>query len=52
MIAEQSPGEWSLVKVGLTPSDAPSGEATEERAKPDYAEDPLPAQHRTAHLGY
>jgi hypothetical protein len=39
LIAEQKPGEWAVVKVGLTPTDA-EGSATEERAKPDYAEDP------------
>jgi len=39
LVAERKPGEWAVVKVGLTPSDA-DGSATEERAKPDYAEDP------------
>jgi hypothetical protein len=39
LIAEPKPGEWAVVKVGLTPTDA-EGSATEERAKPDYAEDP------------
>ena len=40
LVAEQRPGEWAVVKLGLSPSEAPSGSATEERAKPDYAEDP------------
>jgi hypothetical protein len=40
LIAEQDPGDWAVVKVGLTPPDAADGSATEERAKPDYAEDP------------
>jgi hypothetical protein len=40
LVAEQQPGEWAVVKVGLTPSDAATASATEERAKPDYAEDP------------
>ena len=40
LVAEQHPGDWAVVKVGLTPSDAPMASATEERAKPDYAEDP------------
>ncbi len=40
LVAEQRPGAWAVVKLGLSPSEAPSGSATEERAKPDYAEDP------------
>ena len=40
LVAEQEPGDWAVVKVGLAPSEAAAGSATEERAKPDYAEDP------------
>ena len=39
-VAEQQPGEWAVVKVGLTPSDAPTTSETEARPKPDYAPDP------------
>jgi hypothetical protein len=39
LIAEQKPGEWAVVKVGLTPPDGPEASATEARPKPDYAED-------------
>jgi hypothetical protein len=42
LVAEQEPGEWAVVKVGLTPTDAPEGSSTESRPKPDYAEDPRP----------
>jgi hypothetical protein len=40
MIAEQSPGEWSLVKVGLKPADSDTVESNEERPIPTPAEDP------------
>jgi hypothetical protein len=40
LVAEQQPGEWAVVKVGLAPSDDPAGTATQARPKPDYAEDP------------
>ena len=46
LVAEQAPGEWSVIKVGLTPPDPPEGSATEARPKPDYAEDPRPAQNQ------
>jgi hypothetical protein len=39
LIAERHPGEWAVVKVALTPVDAPAGTATEARPRPDYAED-------------
>jgi len=34
LVAEQKPGEWAVVKVGLAPTDAPTASETEERAKP------------------
>jgi hypothetical protein len=40
LVAEQKPGDWAVVKVGLAPSDSATNTETEERAKPDYAEDP------------
>ena len=40
LLAEQQPGDWAVVKVGLTPSDAPTASETEARPKPDYPEDP------------
>ena len=40
LVAEQQPGAWAVVKVGLAPSDAPTASETEARPKPDYAEDP------------
>jgi hypothetical protein len=40
LVAEQGPGDWAVVKVGLAPTDAPTGDAVEARPKPDYAEDP------------
>jgi hypothetical protein len=39
LVAEQRPGDWAVVKVGLTPGDAPEGTATEARPRPDFAED-------------
>jgi hypothetical protein len=42
LVAERQPGEWAVVKVGLTPVDGPAGTATEARPKPDNAEDPRP----------
>ena len=51
LVAEQAPGEWSVVKVGLTPPDGPEGSATEARAKPDYADDPRAAQVQNAPYG-
>ena len=44
LVAEQDPGQWAVVKVGLTPIDQ-VGSSTEARPKPDYAEDPKPAQN-------
>ncbi len=40
LVAEQQLGEWAVVKVGLAPSEGPSGSSTEARPKPDYAGDP------------
>jgi hypothetical protein len=50
LVAEQEPGQWAVVKVGLTPTDA-EGSATEARPKPDYAGDPRTAQVRNAPYG-
>jgi hypothetical protein len=46
LVAEQSPGDWAVVKVGLRPADSPLDSSTEARPKPDYAEDPRTAQQR------
>jgi hypothetical protein len=46
LVAEQQPGEWAVVKVGLTPVDGPEGSATEARPRPDYSDDPRPAQNQ------
>ena len=43
-IAESEPGIWSVVKVGLEPTDSATGESTQERPKPSYADDPRSAQ--------
>jgi hypothetical protein len=43
LVAEQQPGVWAVVKVGLKPSEDATGNATEARPKPDYAGDPRPA---------
>ncbi len=40
LIAEQHPGHWAIVKVGLAPGDEPAGTATEARPTPDHAGDP------------
>ena len=40
LVAEQQPGDWAVVKVGLTPADADLDSSTEARPKPDYAENP------------
>jgi hypothetical protein len=45
LIAEQASGEWDVVKVGLKPSEGPSGTATEARPKPDYPDDPRDKQN-------
>jgi hypothetical protein len=45
LVAEQQPGEWAVVKVGLAPADDTVGSSTQARPKPDYAEDPRPAQN-------
>jgi len=39
LVSERAPGDFQLVKVGLTPTD-PQGSTTEARPKPDYAGDP------------
>jgi hypothetical protein len=44
LIAENEPGVWSVVKVGLKPTDGATGEGVEERPKPSYADDPRSAQ--------
>jgi hypothetical protein len=46
LVAEQAPGDWAVVKVGLAPSVGPASSATEARPKPDYAEDPRTAQQK------
>jgi hypothetical protein len=47
LVAEQRPGEWAVVKVGLAPADGPSGTATEARPRPDNAEDPRHVNQQT-----
>jgi hypothetical protein len=44
LVAEQKPGEWAVVRVGLAPTD-PTGSSSEARPQPDYPEDPRPAQN-------
>jgi hypothetical protein len=51
LVAEQKPGEWAVVKVGLAPSGAAEGSATEARPKPDYAGDPRSSQNQNAPYG-
>jgi hypothetical protein len=51
LVAEQKPGDWAVVRVGLSPLDAPDASATESRPKPDYADDPRTAQVRNAPYG-
>jgi hypothetical protein len=46
LVAEQPPGQWAVVKVGLKPTDGPAGSSTEARPKPDYAEDPRTSQQK------
>jgi hypothetical protein len=50
LVAEQKPGDWAVVKVGLTPLDA-DGSATGSRPKPDYAGDPRSSQAQNAPYG-
>ena len=52
LVAEQQPGEWAVVKVGLTPIDDPVGSSTEARPKPDYAEDPRRATAKPHSRGF
>jgi hypothetical protein len=40
LVAEQQPGDWAVVKVGLTPADADLDSSTEARPKPAHGEDP------------
>ena len=40
LVAERAPGDFAVVKVGLTPPDAADGSATEERPAPPYPDDP------------
>jgi hypothetical protein len=51
LVAEQKPGEWAVVKVGLAPSGAAEGSATEARPKPEYAGDPRSSQAQNAPYG-
>jgi hypothetical protein len=51
LVAEQQPGEWAVVKVGLVPADAADGSSTEARPKPDYAGDPRATQVQNAPYG-
>jgi hypothetical protein len=51
LVAEQASGDWAVVKVGLTPIDAPDTSATEARPKPDYAGDPRTSQVQNAPYG-
>jgi hypothetical protein len=51
LVAEQEPGEWAVVKVGLAPIDAAQNSATEARPKPDYAGDPRSSQVQNAPYG-
>jgi hypothetical protein len=51
LVAEQEPGQWAVVKVGLTPADSDIGESTEARPKPPIADDPRSAQVRNAPYG-
>jgi hypothetical protein len=44
LVAEQEPGEWALVKVGLKPADSDNVESTEERPRPANADDPRTSQ--------
>ena len=46
LVAEQEPGKWAVVKIGMAPGDAPTTSETEARPKPDYAEDPRPAANQ------
>lgn len=51
LVAEQEPGDWAVVKVGLAPTDPPIASETEARPKPDYAEDPRSSQVQNAPYG-
>jgi hypothetical protein len=51
LVAEQKPGEWAIVKVGLAPLDGPDGSSTEARPRPDYAGDPRSSQQQNAPYG-
>ena len=44
LVAEQEPGDWQLVRVGLPSSDANTVESTEARPKSDHVEDQRSAQ--------
>ena len=44
LTAEQEPGEWSVVKVGLKPAAVDRGEAVESRPRP-----PQPNDTRSSH---
>jgi hypothetical protein len=51
LVAEQQPGDWAVVKVGLAPLDGPERSATEARPRPDYAGDPRSVQSQIAPYG-
>jgi hypothetical protein len=51
LVAEQQPGDWAVVKVGLTPVDGPDSSSTEARPRPDYAGDPRSVQSQIAPYG-
>jgi hypothetical protein len=46
LVAEQEPGDWAVVKVGLVPGDSNAVETTEERPRPPTADDPRTAQQQ------
>ena len=51
LVAERE-GEWQVVKVGLKPADAPTGELTEAKPRPPQPDDPRPAPARHVGSGY
>ena len=42
LVAEQEPGKWSVVKVGLKPPAPADMEASESRPRPPTPDDPRP----------
>jgi hypothetical protein len=51
LVAEQHPGRWAVVRVGLIPTEAARETATEARPKPDHSEDPRSSQVQNAPYG-